>query len=174
MTHRKQEVDRLARATRQNDPFHDGLYAPSGIDVLNILLQIRCRPNPQVELGNVDSGVALVLCDAGIEDLPIVYCSEPFTNLTGYSHAEIIGTNCRFLQHPPGRHGADHNANQNNTKARDEVKQSLALGHEARVKLVNFRKDGSEFINILTLIPIDWQGKSYVVGFQADEASFYR
>ncbi|KAK6586873.1 hypothetical protein PZA11_000163 [Diplocarpon coronariae] len=125
-----------------------------------------------VDLGNVDSGVALVLCDAGIADLPIVYCSEPFTSLTGYSHSEIIGTNCRFLQHPPGRHGADHHANQLNAKARDEVKQKLALGHEARVHFVNFRKDGSEFVNILTLIPISWQGKNYVVGFQADEGSF--
>ncbi|KAJ5051678.1 uncharacterized protein L3040_001451 [Drepanopeziza brunnea f. sp. 'multigermtubi'] len=94
------------------------LYAPSGIDVLNILLAVKCRPNPQIDIGNIDSGVALVLCDADDLDNPIVYCSEPFMSLTGYDSADIIGKNCRFLQHPPGQKCADRDIISTNSAAR--------------------------------------------------------
>lgn len=58
--------------------------------------------------------------------------------------------------------------------ARKELRDMLAIGEEARVRLLNFRKDGSMFANLLTIIPILWTAedgskKKYVVGFQADE-----
>merc|ERR1711977_763863 len=36
--------------------------------MLDILLQVYNRPNPQIQIGNVDSAVALVLCDAEAPD----------------------------------------------------------------------------------------------------------
>ena len=58
--------------------------------------------------------------------------------------------------------------------ARKELREKLASDEEARVRLLNYRKDGSVFANLLTTIPIVWDGedgskKKYVVGFQADE-----
>lgn len=50
----------------------------------------------------MDTNCAIVLCDAHLPDMPIVYCSEGFEALTGYTGQEIIGRNCRFLQTPPG------------------------------------------------------------------------
>jgi anti-sigma28 factor (negative regulator of flagellin synthesis) len=50
----------------------------------------------------IDSSCALVLCEARKPDLPIIYCSDSFTLLTGYELPEILGHNCRFLQ---SRHG---------------------------------------------------------------------
>ncbi|KAL2069581.1 hypothetical protein VTL71DRAFT_14260 [Oculimacula yallundae] len=158
-----------------NDPLiYQGVYAPSGFDMLDILLQVYNRPNPQIQIGNVDSAVALVLCDAEDQNHPIVYCSEPFENLTGYSGAEIVGKNCRFLQHPPGSICSDRTILDTNLAARREVKHSISIGRESRVRVTNFKKDGTLFANILTVIPIFWEGKHYMVGFQADEKSICR
>ncbi|CZS92686.1 related to vivid PAS protein VVD [Rhynchosporium agropyri] len=158
-----------------NDPLiFQGVYAPSGFDMLDILLAVYNRPNPQIPIGNVDSAVALVLCDAEAPNHPIVYCSEPFEKLTGYSGSEIIGKNCRFLQHPPGGICSDQNILNMNSAARREVKHSIGIGRESRVRVANYKKDGTPFANILTVIPILWEGKHYMVGFQADERSIHR
>merc|ERR1712093_347760 len=50
----------------------------------------------------------------------------------------------------------------------------IDAGLEARVHFTNYRKDGSPFTNILTLIPITWDGRNYIVGFQADKGMLYR
>ena len=47
-------------------------------------------------LGHLSSGV--VITDPSQPDNPIVYVNQAFTQLTGYSEAEAIGRNCRFLQ----------------------------------------------------------------------------
>jgi len=152
-----------------------GIYAPSGFGIIDILLQVYQRPNPQIQIGNVDSSVALVLCDSDLPDHPIVYCSEPFEKLTGYSSNEILGHNCRFLQHPPQiRPSSDKRVEEANELARREVRAKIDAGLEARVHFTNYRKDGSPFTNILTLIPITWDGRNYIVGFQADKGMLYR
>ncbi|KUI53002.1 White collar 1 protein [Cytospora mali] len=83
--------------------FYPGLYCPSGLDVMTVLLRIFARPNPEIDLGPVDSSVALVVCDLAAPDTPIVYVSDPFLELTGYRADEVVGRNCRFLQAPGGR-----------------------------------------------------------------------
>jgi PAS domain S-box-containing protein len=110
-------------------------------------------------------------------DMPIIYCSEPFEELTGYSSSEILGRNCRFLQIPPEGHQPDQSSGPTNETSRKELREKLAKGEEARVRLVNYRKDGQMFVNVLTTIPISWEeghgeGKRYIVGFQADEGHY--
>lgn len=46
---------------------------------------------------------AFCVVDARKPSLPIIYASESFSQLTGYSNPEIIGRNCRFLQSPEGK-----------------------------------------------------------------------
>ena len=41
-----------------------------------------------------------VITDPSLPDNPIVYASQGFLNLTGYSMEQILGRNCRFLQGP--------------------------------------------------------------------------
>jgi len=120
--------------------------------------------------------------------MPIVYCSEPFLDLTGYKENEILGRNCRFLQlhyqaQQPISKGMvpvqDAGRYDMNAEARAQLKQAFARGLEARVHLVNYRKSGEMFENILTTIPIAWdenkgEGKRYVVGFQADSRGLFR
>ena len=119
-----------------------------------------------------------MLCDSAMPDMPIVYCSEPFETLTGYSSSEILGHNCRFLQHPPGGYYLDEQARSANEHSRRELKERFARGEEACVKFWNFTKEGKVFVNVLTTIPITWtegmgEQKRYIVGFQADEGRIY-
>jgi PAS domain S-box-containing protein len=142
------------------------------------------RPNPVIDIGNIDSSVAVVLCDASFPDMPVVYCSEPFERLTGYSSSEILGRNCRFLRHPHRRQlpsdieggNLEQMVQDLNAEARITLKHSFEKDGEARVRLVNYMKSGAKFANLLTTIPITWDegeasngtGKRYIVGFQAD------
>ncbi|MEQ8962824.1 MAG: PAS domain-containing protein [Coleofasciculus sp. C2-GNP5-27] len=40
----------------------------------------------------------IVITDAQAPDHPIVYVNPSFEQMTGYSQAELLGQNCRFLQ----------------------------------------------------------------------------
>ena len=42
--------------------------------------------------------VSFVLASARDPDMPIVYASGSFYDLTGYSPAEVLGHNCRYLR----------------------------------------------------------------------------
>ena len=90
-----------------------------------------------------------VVSDATRPDCPIIYASAGFYTMTGYSPKEVIGRNCRFLQ------GPDTDANEV-AKIRDAVK----AGRSFCGRLLNYRKDGSPFWNLLTVTPIrDDNGK---------------
>lgn len=142
-------------------------------------IRVQQRPNPQIKVGNIDSETALVLCDSTLPDNPIVYWSDAFETLTGYSGPEIQGQNCRFLQHrfpTSGNKERDEEeeavTNGVNAEARRELRERLKKGDEAQVLLINFTKSGERFENILTTVPIYWDeggkgGKMYIVGFQA-------
>ncbi|TGO81161.1 hypothetical protein BPOR_1308g00020 [Botrytis porri] len=181
-----------SRDSASSDPMiYPGLYSPSGFDVLQILFQIQRRPNPTYPLGNIDSGVALVLCDSARPHCPIVYCSEPFQRLTGYSQTEIIGKNCRFLQQPfnphtfdylgnaPTMKGIQNPKNDPNAMAKSSIRTALECGLESQVTLVNYRKNGERFLNVLTTVPLKWttmegEEKNYIVGFQAQAPPMFR
>mmetsp|Transcript_18491 Transcript_18491/g.31895 ORF Transcript_18491/g.31895 Transcript_18491/m.31895 type:complete len:394 (-) Transcript_18491:108-1289(-) len=73
----------------------------------------------------------------------IIYVSDEFSRLTGYSRHEIIGRNCRFLQ------GSD-----TDPQAVSEIRQAIRDRRDCRVGLLNYRKDGSQFWNLLSITPI--------------------
>lgn len=79
-----------------------GLYSASGFDLMGVLARVAARPNPQLQIGPVDTSAAFVVVDARKYDFPIVFASASFTRLTGYENNEVIGKNCRFIQAPPG------------------------------------------------------------------------
>lgn len=56
-------------------------------------------PNYLLEVLNECSN-GVTLADPSIDDLPLMYANDVFLKMTGYSVAEVIGKNCRFLQGP--------------------------------------------------------------------------
>lgn len=89
------------------------------------------------------SQIPLTLASCRHDDLPLVLVNEPFEELTGYSQAEMLGHNCRFLQ-----------GSNDSTDARTEIRVAIDSKRDACVSLVNARKDGSLFLNKLFLFPI--------------------
>lgn len=146
-------------------------YSSSGFDVLKALINVASRPNPIVSIGPVDQSCSFTIVDAELPDQPIVFCSDTFCRLTGYEAHEVLGRNCRFLQSPRGlvqkgseRHATDQQAVQHLAKFLSQQK-------ECQASLINYRKDGHPFINLVTIVPITWDGSEkikYFVGFQID------
>ncbi|KAF3060892.1 White collar 1 protein [Daldinia childiae] len=163
-------------ATDPKDTVHDGiiypgLYAPSGFDMMSILIRVMTRPNPVIELGPIDASCALIMCDLQQQDYPIVYASGPFTELTGYSPSEVIGLNCRFLQAPGGRVRKQSPRKHVHKDVLKRMRRSVEANEELAVEIVNFKKNGDRFVNVLTMIPVHWDSQTprYSVGFLAEK-----
>ena len=107
------------------------------------------------------SGLAEVYCmtDPSLPDNPIVYASEEFYRTTQYGREYVIGRNCRFLQGPKT---AQHSA--------DRLVQALSSGVECCETILNYRRDGTPFINLLMVAPLfDNKGRvRYFIGCQID------
>ncbi|KAI1749050.1 PAS domain-containing protein [Xylaria castorea] len=147
-------------------------YSKSGFDMLKALWMVATRKNPQVNLGAVDMSCAFVVCDISQNDCPIIYVSDNFQNLTGYSRHDIVGQNCRFLQAPDGLVEAGTKREFVDNGAVYNLKVKIAECKEVQQSLINYRKGGKPFLNLLTMIPIPWGGESreyrYIIGFQID------
>ncbi|KAI4382351.1 hypothetical protein MLD38_008325 [Melastoma candidum] len=84
-----------------------------------------------------------VVSDATTPDYPIMYASAGFFKMTGYTSKEVVGRNCRFLQ------GSD-------TDPEDvaKIREALQEGTNYCGRLLNYKKDGTPFWNLLTIAPI--------------------
>ncbi|KAI1419181.1 PAS domain-containing protein [Xylaria sp. FL1777] len=147
------------------------VYSKSGFDMLKALWKVHTRKNAQVHLGAVDMSCAFVVCDMTQNDCPIIYVSDNFQNLTGYSRHDIVGKNCRFLQAPDGLVEAGSKREFVDNGAVYNLKVKIAECKEVQQSLINYRKGGKPFLNLLTMIPIPWEHEEdfrYIIGFQID------
>ena len=105
------------------------------------------------------SGNGIIITDCLQPDNPVVYVNPAFERITGYSEAETVGKNCRFL------HGDDHDQPGVQT-----LRQAIEHREEARVVLKNYRKDGTPFWNELFVAPVHAEDGSvtHFVGVQND------
>lgn len=147
-----------------------GVYSSSGFDMLKILMRVATRAGPEINIGAVDMSCAFVVCDVSQHDLPIVYCSEVFERLTGYNRHEILGRNCRFLQAPDGKVKSGVKRQYVDDKVVLRLKKKITDRREVQTSLINYRKGGQPFMNLLTMIPISWDTPEirFYVGFQVD------
>lgn len=146
-------------------------YSSSGFDLLGALARVVLRPNPKIALGAVDLSCSFTVCDARHPEQPIVYCSDTFCNLTGYARDEVLGRSCRFLQAPGGHVVAGSERRHTDNAAVAHLKQHSVAMQECQASLINYRRDGTPFINLVTVVPIGWGNDPepvYLVGFQVD------
>ena len=111
-------------------------------------------------LDEVSNGVTLA--DAREDGLPLVFVNRAFERVTGYSPAEALGQNCRFLQGA----GTD-------PRAIEKIRSAVREGEPCHVCLRNYRKDGTAFLNELKILPIRGEDGEldYFIGIQNDVTS---
>jgi len=95
----------------------------------------------QQAINDADTGITL--SDPSQDDNPLVYVNDAYEELTGYSAEETLGRNCRYLQ------GEDTEP-ERVAALRDAINEEEPV----TVELRNYRKDGTEFWNRLTVTPI--------------------
>jgi PAS domain S-box len=97
-----------------------------GVQDFNLMTSIR------------HSQKSFVITDPSLQDNPIVYASDGFLELTGYSRDQVLGRNCRFLQ-----------GSETNQDKVAKVSKAVANGEDVSVTFVNYTADGTAFWNKL-------------------------
>ena len=87
--------------------------------------------------------MSVVFSDPFQPDNPMIYVSDEFETQTGYSPEEAIGQNCRFLQGPG-----------TNPQAIEAIRLGLKAETRFTIDILNYRKDGTAFVNRLRIRPI--------------------
>jgi diguanylate cyclase (GGDEF)-like protein/PAS domain S-box-containing protein len=101
----------------------------------------------------------VVIAKAGKNENPIIYVNPAFEALTGYSAAEIIGHDCRFL-----------NKNLGDQIGLVTLREHIRYAVPCRVLLHNQKKNGELFWNEFSLSPVFDANKklTHFVGVQKD------
>lgn len=89
------------------------------------------------------SPVASVISNPRLPDNPIEVANPAFCRLTGYSEAEIVGRNCRFLA-----------GEATEPWLTDRLRQGIAKRTAVLVDILNYRRDGSAFRNAVLITPL--------------------
>jgi len=90
----------------------------------------------------------IIVADASVEDLPIVYANPSFEKLCGYPRNELLRKTFKFLQ------GEDRDQ-----ESVQELRVAVRAGRECDVLVRSHRKDGGLFWNQLRVAPIAENGK---------------
>jgi phosphoserine phosphatase RsbU/P len=120
------------------------------------------RAQAQLELKDralAATAEGITIADASLPDNPLIYANAGFERLTGYSVADVLGRNCRFLQGP----GTD-------SSTADTLRAAIREKREVTVQLLNYRKDGTPFWNRLSITPVlNASGAvTHFIGVQSD------
>jgi PAS domain S-box-containing protein len=116
----------------KNNGKYTPLPLPSGFGPVKTLIE----PDYRLMTSLSSSQQNFAISDPSLPDNPIVYCSQGFLNLTGYTLDQVLGRNCRFLQGP----GTDQNAV-------DVIRKGIREGVDTSVCLLNYKADGTPFWN---------------------------
>ncbi|KAK0635536.1 hypothetical protein B0T17DRAFT_612388 [Bombardia bombarda] len=135
------------------------------IQTTSLSMKKRITGTLPAHLRQMSDGLAEVFCltDPSRDDNPIVFASEEFYRTTQYGVSYAIGRNCRFLQGPktnPASVG----------RLRRMLAEGASKGHHHYETLLNYRRDGSPFMNLLMCAPLlDNRGVTkYMIGAQVD------
>ena len=170
-------LDQISARLTNPSAFGFPIYSASGFDVLSIMARVATRPNPTLKLGPVDLSCSFLIVDVRRYDSPIVYASPGFITLTGYAGHELIGRNCRFLQAPDGRVARGEERRFTSHSSVAQMKKAAVADKECQTCLINYKKDGTAFMNLVSIIPLpggvhntpeEADQVAYHIGFQID------
>nr|AML76992.1 putative LOV domain-containing protein [Thyrsopteris elegans] len=95
-----------------------------------------------------------VLTDPRLQDNPIVYGSDGFLKMTGYTAEEVLGRNCRFLQGPA-----------TDRRTILEIRDAIREERACQVAILNYTKQGKPFWNLFHMAPVYSREDGRVVHF---------
>lgn len=96
-----------------------------------------------------EAEMSVVFSDPNLPDNPMIFVSDEFEAQTGYTPEEAVGRNCRFLQGPD-----------TSPEAIEAIRCALRAQTRFTIDILNYRKDGTAFVNRLRIRPIyDNDGK---------------
>ncbi|KAL8948097.1 MAG: hypothetical protein Q9222_005688 [Ikaeria aurantiellina] len=131
------------------------------IQVVSLSISQRITGALAPHLREASEGLAecFVVTDVTRPDNPIVFASEEFNRTTQYGMNYVIGRNCRFLQGP-----------KTNPSSVRRIRDATQAGREHCEVFLNYRRDGSPFVNLLMIAPMcDSRGQiRYHIGAQVD------
>ncbi|KHO00281.1 PAS-associated [Metarhizium album ARSEF 1941] len=127
------------------------------IETVSVSIRHRVMGMPS----HSSEGLAEVFCltDPSRHDNPIVFMSEEFNRTTQYGVDYVVGRNCRFLQGP-----------YTNPFSVARIREKVEKGIEHYETFLNYRRDGSPFMNLVMIAPLyDSRGAiRYFIGAQVD------
>ena len=147
-----------------NKEKYQALPMPSGFGPVKTIME----PDFRLMSALSNSQQNFAISDPTLPDNPIVYVSQGFLDLTGYTLDQVLGRNCRFLQGP----GTDQNAV-------EVIRKGIKEGVDTSVCLLNYKADGTPFWNqffvaalrdaennVVNYVGVQCQGKSAAISLQ--------
>jgi len=112
-----------------------------------------------------DEEVACAVSDPDATDCPLVYVSQKFERMTGYTRDWVLGRNCRFLQPNDSKRNMFFNE-EDKVRMRDFCSKEQPEGTRIINLLVNETKSGYPFWNLLVMEHVFINQKHYIFGVQ--------
>ncbi|KAJ3050641.1 blue light receptor [Rhizophlyctis rosea] len=88
-----------------------------------------------------------------------------------YAEHELLGRNCRFLQAPDGKVEPGSFRRYCDNSVIHSIKESIKRREECQYTAINYKKTGEPFINLMTLIPLEYDKPgetAFYIGLQVD------
>lgn len=85
----------------------------------------------------------ILITDCQQTDDPIIYVNKYFLEMSGYAESEILGKNCRFMQ-----------GKETDLESLKKLAMAMEKRESVTVQMINYRKNGEQFINEFTISPV--------------------
>ncbi|MES2766872.1 MAG: PAS domain S-box protein [Bacteroidota bacterium] len=126
-----------------------GKFVDNGNHIFTgIIRDVSERRRTEDELALRDNAIdmaseGMMITDAQNPENPLIYVNHGFEQITGYSKEEVLGKNGKFLEGP-----------ETSPEAVAEIYRIIAEQRAGKVEILNYRKDGTTFWNLLSLTPL--------------------
>lgn len=159
-------LDLEVQPTTWLQTLNGGFFVLASAWMLYLLIDRNLRTTAEAEAAlrlrdrAIESSVnAILITDHRGKDGPIIYVNPAFERITGYSTAEVLGRNPRFLR----QDDADQ-------QGLADLRAAITQERPGHAVIRNYRRDGSMFWNDLTIAPVrDESGHvTHYIGVQND------